>query len=290
MRAEGRRAMNQLSGIRILNLSINLPGPLAAARLAQFGAEVVKIEPPSGDPLALACRPYYDRLTSGQRILTLDLKNAPERAELDAHLATADLLITAHRPSTLDRLGLNWDAMHTRFPSLCHAALVGYASPDAERPGHDLMFQASSGLIAPPHMPRTVVADLAAAEELVSAAMALLFDRANSGSAGYAQVAIEKAAGWFALPAEFGLTLDGPLSGALPTYGLYRAREGYVALAALERHFLQNLTDALGLPKATREALEDIFATRTADEWETWALERDIPLAAVRLPSECETR
>ena len=278
--------MKHLNGIRILNLSINLPGPLAAARLAQFGAEVVKIEPPSGDPLALACRPYYDHLAAGQRVLALDLKDAADRAELNTHLAAADLLITANRPSALDRLGLNWGALHAQFPRLCHAALVGYAPPNDNRPGHDLMFQASNGLIDPPHMPRTLVADLGAAEQLVSAAMALLLHRARTGESGYAQVAIEEAGEWFALPVRYGITIDGALSGALHTYGIYRARDGYIVLAALESHFLERLVEALQLQKTTRENLESIFLTRTACEWETWALERNIPLVAVRLPGD----
>lgn len=275
-----------LKGIRVVNLAINLPGPVAAARLSQFGANVVKIEPPAGDPLALACRAYYERLTAGQEVVVLDLKRPEPRSRLDDYLTASDLLLTAQRPAALERLGLAWPDLHQRFPNLCHAALLGFAPPSDDFPGHDLMFQAASGLLDPPHMPRALVADLGAAEQLVSTALALLLARARTGASGYAQVSIDEAAAWFALPTRHGVTVDGPLSGALPTYAIYRAREGYVAFAALEAHFLKRFTEALGLPQITRESLETLFLTRPAHEWDSWARKHNIPLVAVTAPGD----
>ena len=284
--------MKPLEGIRIVSLAINLPGPIAAARLNQFGAEVLKIEPPSGDPLGIYNRAYYDRLIRGdlaripstacQQIIMLDLKNVADRARLDTELAASDLLLTAQRPSALKRLGLEWPVLHEQFPRLCHVALIGFPPPHDDVPTHDLMLQAVHGLLDPPHMPKTLVADLGAAEQVVSAALALLLARERTGQSGYAQVSIAEAGEWFALPVRYRLTIDGALSGALPSYGLYRTRDGYVALAALEPHFLERLAEGLALAKITRENLEHAFLSRTAQEWETWARERDIPLAAVR--------
>ncbi len=273
-----------LEGIRVVNIAINLPGPLAAYRLGQFGAEVLKIEPPSGDPLKAACPAYYEHLSGGQETVVLDLKSDGDRSTLDEFLATADLLLTAQRTGALQRLGLDWETLHRRFPTLCHAALVAFPTPQEERPGHDLNFQALSGLIEPPHIPRTLVADLGAAEQLVSAALALLLGRARTGEAGYAAVSIAEAGESFAMPVHYGLTVEGPLSGALPAYGLYRAKEGYVALAALEAHFLKRLMEAYDLMVVSHEALEALFLTRTAGEWEAWALEENLPLVAVRAP------
>ena len=274
--------MRPLDGIHVVSLAINIPGPTVAMRLHELGAEVVKIEPPSGDPFALACRPYYEHLAHGQQIVTLDLKQAAGRLQLDRYLETADLLLTAQRASALDRLGLAWDALHARFPHLCHVAIVGYPPPDDEVAGHDLTFQAVCGLLDPPHVPKTLVADLGAAEQAVSAAVALLLARERGAEAAHAEVSIADAGRFFALPLEYRLTIDGPLSGRLPSYGIYRAADGYIALAALEPHFLRRLQQALGLARVTREDLEPIFATRPAAEWEGWAQREDIPLAALR--------
>lgn len=281
--------MKPLQGIRVVNLAINLPGPLAAFRLNQLGAEILKIEPPSGDPLALACRAYYDRLLAGQQVLTLDLYRAADKAQLDVHLAESDLLLTAQRPSALERLGLEWQGLHSRYPALCQVALLGFPPPDDDIPGHDLMFQAASGLLDPPHMPRALIADYGAAEQIVSAAMALLLARARTGESDCARVSIAEAGDWFAAPARYGLTVGGVLSGAWPAYGLYRAQDGYVALAALEPRFRERFTKALGWTAVTRESLETLFLTRSAREWEAWARELNIPLTAVRSIGEGET-
>jgi crotonobetainyl-CoA:carnitine CoA-transferase CaiB-like acyl-CoA transferase len=116
--------------------------------------------------------------------------------------------------------------------------------------------------------------------------MALLLARARTGDSGYAQVSIAEAGTWFALPVRYGLTIGGPLSGALLTYGIYRARDGYIALAVLEPHFFERFIEVLALQQVTRESLERLFLTRSAREWEAWAQEQNIPLAAVCLPGD----
>lgn len=271
-----------LEGIRVISLAINLPGPLAAYRLGLLGAEIRKIEPPSGDPLNAACPGYYQHLSAGQHILALDLKSLEGQTQLEEYLATADLLLTAHRPSALQRLRLDWETLHRQFPRLCHVALLGFPPPREELPGHDLLFQALYGLLDPPHMPKTLVADLGAAERLVSAAMAVLLARERTGEAGYAQVSIAEAGESFALPLRYGLTTNGPLGGTLPSYGIYRAQEGFVALAVLEAHFLERFAQACALETVSPETLEALFLTRTAKEWEIWAWEHRLPLAEVR--------
>ncbi len=137
-------------GFRVRHaLAVNLPGPTAAARLAQLGATVVKVEPPAGDPLAHARPRWYEELHRGQTVLTLDLKADAGRAQLDHWLgpARSDLLLTAMRPAALQRLGLAWPALHARRPRLCHAAIVGHPAPQEDLPGHDLTYQAQAGLV-----------------------------------------------------------------------------------------------------------------------------------------------
>jgi crotonobetainyl-CoA:carnitine CoA-transferase CaiB-like acyl-CoA transferase len=274
--------MKPLDNVRLLTLAINLPGPLAVARLCQLGAAVVKVEPPDGDPLAHARPDWYRELHVGQEIFRLNLKDTADRARLEVWLADADLLITAMRPAALQRLGLVWDGLHARFPRLCQVAIVGYPPPLDDLPGHDLTYQARAGLLTPPHLPRACIADLAGAQGVVSTALALLLARERGQGSQCLSVSLAQAAEWFAEPFRKGLTAPGGLlGGGLPGYHLYRAKEGWVALAALEFHFQQKLAGELGLDCASEEQLQRVFMTRTAQEWELWGAQHDVPIAAV---------
>jgi alpha-methylacyl-CoA racemase len=275
-----------LEGVRVATLAVNLPGPLACARLHALGAEVVKVEPPAGDPLAAFTRAWYDALARGQRIVTVDLKTGEGRAALDGILARADLLVTATRPAALGRLGLGWTELHARHPRLCHLAIVGHGPPDEERAGHDLTYAAGAGLLVSPQLPPSLFVDLASAERAVSDALALLMARGRDGVGRCATVALGAVAEELAAPLRYGLTTaDGILGGGAAVYGVYEAKEGWVALAALEPAFARRLAEALGVDAADRAALEAAFAARTAAEWEAWARGRDLPIAAVRTVS-----
>lgn len=162
-----------LNGVRVVSLALNIPGPLAAARLASLGASVTKVEPPTGDPLAAIAPDWYAELVADQQILALDLKNEADREKLDVELTGADVLLTAMRPSALCRLGLG-DAPG-RYPGLSHVEIVGYDGDLEERPGHDLTYQASHGTLQPPAMPRVPVADLLGSERAVSTALSALY-------------------------------------------------------------------------------------------------------------------
>jgi len=268
--------MRSLSGITVVNLSLNLPGPAAARRLQRLGARVVKVEPPAGDPMRHYHAGWYAELAAGQEVVTLDLKSGEGRARLDELLEGADLLITATRPAALGRLGLGWEGLHARFPRLCQVAVVGFPAPRQDEAGHDLTYQAALGLLNPPHMPRTLLADMAGAEQTVGAALALLLGRERGGEGGYAEVALSEAAAAMAEPLRFGTTAPGAiLGGGAPEYNLYRAKEGWVALAALEPHFKARLEAALGGDYGAA------FRGRSAGEWQSWAQQHDIPLVAV---------
>jgi alpha-methylacyl-CoA racemase len=275
--------MQPLDAVRAVSLAVNVPGPTTAARLAALGATVIKVEPPAGDPLAAAHPAWYDELRAGQQVVTLDLKQTADRVRLDELLGPADLLLTSSRPAALARLGLAWAELHARFHRLCQVAIVGHPAPDQDRPGHDLTYAAAHGLVVPPDLPRTLVADLGGAELAATAAVALLLARERGGEAGYAEIALADAASAFAAPVRHGATAPGgSLGGGSPSYGLYRTAEGWLAVACLEPHFQRRLAEQFGFDDLTHEALGNAFRARTAEEWEAWARERDLPLGAVR--------
>jgi len=217
-------AESPLSGVRVVTLAPNLPGPVAANRLVTLGATVTKVEPPAGDPLAVASPDYYRLLAEGQEVRTLDLKDAAGREALESLLADADLLITSSRPRALEKLGLAWADLHPRH----HAS--------------------------------------------------------RSGTGGYREVALAQVVEDAAASVRSGLCGPGtPLGGGLPTYGIYRtADDGWIALAAIEPHFIMRLGEELGVDPMDRDSLEGAFLRRGQDAWEQWAAERDLPLATVR--------
>jgi len=275
--------MQTLGGIRIVTTAANVPGPVAVAMLREQGAEVVKIEPLDGDPLSRWAPGWYTELCEGVEVLRLDLKSPGGQAHIQTLLAAADLLVTSSRPESLQRLGLRWSELHERHPRVCHVAIVGYAAPRQQIAGHDLTYQAEAGLLAPPAMPVALVADLAGAQRTAYEAMNLLFARERTGTAGRAHVALADCATLFAAPFRHGLTVPtGLLGGGCAAYGIYPARDGWVAVAALEPQFRAALARALGVDVESRVALANALSEKTATEWQEWAETHDLPIHAVR--------
>ena len=275
--------MQPLAGTKIVTIAFNLPGPAAVSQLDRWGAEVVKVEPPSGDPMATHHPDFYRYLLGNQQAVRLDLKNPNQRQQLDAHLSVADVLVTSTLPSSLKRLGLSWPSLHAQFPKLCQVAVLGHAPPDEELTGHDLTYQAGVGLLMPPALPLTLLADMAGAQTTVSHVLAVLAERARTGEATLSNVAIADALATFTLPLRYGLTVPGgPLGGGAPFYNLYPTRDGWLAVATLEPQFWVKLTTLLKATQGTYDEMKAIFATRSAIEWERWAAEHRLPLAAVR--------
>src|SRR5689334_23670547 len=124
-----------LKDVKLVTIALNVPGPVAAARMVELGATATKVQPPSGDALKLTARAWYDSLIQGQTVVTLDLKRVPADIEkLEQLLAEADLLLTSFRPSALKRLRLDWDTVHARYPRLCAVNIIGYLPPHEEVP------------------------------------------------------------------------------------------------------------------------------------------------------------
>lgn len=276
-----------LDGITVVSIAINLPGPAAVARLAAQGAAVVTVLPPGGDPMQQFARAYFDELHVGQELRTIDLKSPAGRSELDELLASADILVTSSRPSALRGLHLDFASVHARHPQVCQIDIVGYPGEQAETAGHDLTYQAGHGLIVDGHMPSALMVDLAGSERAAAEACAALVARARLGEGIRREVPLSDLAHTLAGPLRAGLTGPGQLlGGGLPVYGIYDTSDGQVALAALEPHFTKALLVALRLTpeQCTRERLAQAFADRTAEQWQTWAEEHDIPLVAVQGP------
>ena len=270
--------MPPLSDIRVVTMALNAPGPLAAARMREAGATVVKVEPPSGDPLSVICPAWYEELHRGIRVHRINLKTANGRERMYALLGAADLFLASQRPAALAKLGLDADTLlHPRSAvgQLRHLNIVGeIARPEIA--GHDLTYLARAGLLGS-EMPRTLIADVLGSERAFSTALLLL--RQPPGSR--AEVGLYDALEPMAAPMRHGLTGPGSiLEEHTPGYRVYATKTGRVAVAALEPHFLSRLYQELDINEGGE--LPAAFLARTAMEWEQWADERDLPITAVR--------
>jgi crotonobetainyl-CoA:carnitine CoA-transferase CaiB-like acyl-CoA transferase len=273
--------MGLLDGLKIINMALNLPGPAAAQRLSRMGAEVVKIEPPAGDPMQIYYADWYRDMAEGHAIINLDLKAQEGKQQFFELLGTADVLISATRPVAMQRLGLDCATLQQLFPQLCQVMIVGYPAPRDNEAGHDLTYQASMGLIDPPHMPRTLLSDMAGSERTVSAVLALLLNRERCGAGGHEVVALSDAVTAFAEPLQYGSTIPGAsLGGGIPEYNIYKTSDGWVAVAALEPHFKQRLEDFLKI--TTPEGYQSAFSGQSAAYWQELGQKMDIPIETVR--------
>jgi crotonobetainyl-CoA:carnitine CoA-transferase CaiB-like acyl-CoA transferase len=251
-------------------MALNVPGPVAVARAVADGAQAIKIEPPWGDPLSTLCPQWYDDLHRGIRVEQIDLKFVTGALRIRELFESADIFLASHRPAALARLRLDAGSLAADYPQLRHVNIVG-DSANPEEPGHDVTYQARAGLIED-RLPRTLFADMAGAER----AHAVLKEVMHHPGA-VRVVGLFDALRDLAAPLHYGLTGPGRhLGGANPAYGIYATREGTIAVGALEPHFRERLFTGLGLPDGADPS--EAFMTRTAEEWEQWAKQRDLPL------------
>ena len=272
-----------LENIKIVTLALNLPGPLAAKRFVDLGADVIKVEPPQGDPFKHYCPEWAKQINNGQQVQAIDLKTEQGQKELALLLETADLLLTAQRPAAMERLGLGWEILHAKYPLLNHLAIVGYPVPNQEHAGHDLTYQASLGLITDGQMPKTLIADLVGAEQAAFEGLAMLM-ASKAGEKGQKKlIPLSAAADYMAQPIKYGLTGEGAmLGGFLPEYSLYKTATEWVAIAAIEPHFKANLMKQLKLDNLTHENLAEKLKQQPASAWVDWANQHDVPLVTVK--------
>ena len=252
-------------------MALNVPGPLAAQRLAAEGARVVKIEPPSGDPLHEMSPAWYAEMHADVRVERVDLKRPDGRERLHTLLRSADVFLSSQRPAALARLGLD----SASLAAVRWVNIVGDRT-EPEVAGHDLTYQARAGLVQE-SMPPSLFADVMGSERAFSAVLMVL--RKPAGA--QVEVGLYDSLAPLLAPLKHGLTAAGGiLGGGLPAYGIYQTRDGCCAVAALEPHFRAQLYQALELgPDAP---LDEAMLARTAEEWEQWARDRDLPIAVVR--------
>ena len=301
--------MSPLSGVRVVDLTRLLPGPMCSWYLRGLGAEVIKLEAPGqGDPLR-AIPPFgedgigvwFRTIQAGVRSIQLDLRSSAGHAALDHILARADILLEGFRPGAMARLGLDPAELCERHPRLVMASISGYGQtgPLREEPGHDIGYLGYTGMLAlaahkadgTPALPPIPIADLAGGA-LTSAlsVLAALYERDRPGGTQrgrWIDVSMSDAALALAAPmlAEAAATgIDpipgkGLLTGGLPFYEIYRCKDDkFVAVAALEPVFHKAFTEALRRPMPTsRDQMADLLATGTRAEW------------SARLSSACVT-
>jgi alpha-methylacyl-CoA racemase len=271
-----------LAGIRVLDLTRLLPGPLATRHLAEWGAEVIKIEGPAGqgqddgarymglvaDDIA-AQRPSltFRTLNAGKTLLRLDLREAAGRDRLLEMARDADVLIEGYRPGVMQRLGLGWDTLHAANPRLVVCAISGYGQrgPWSQRAGHDINYIAMAGVleqIGTPGgeiaVPNFQIGDLlGGSQAALSGLLAALVAAHRTGQGRFVDISMAHEVMRHHVLAAATLAATGRvpppgrdlLSGGAPCYGVYRTADGrHLAVGALELKFWQALCEAIGRP------------------------------------------
>jgi alpha-methylacyl-CoA racemase len=244
-----------LEGVRILDLGIWRPVPYATQLLVEMGADVIKVEPPGGDPMRVFPE-LFAVLNAGKRSIVIDLKNEDGVAEALALATDADAVIEGFRPGVADRLGVGYEALRAVNPAVVYCSISGYGAdgPLARVPGHDVNYQAYAGVLRPrggvPHFGSLPVGDLGAGMTAAMATIAACFRARTTGEGERIDVGIaDVLATWTGAVGQ--LTPVGsrlPMNG-LPGYGTYvTADDQWVALGVLtEAPFWSGLCHGLGL-------------------------------------------
>lgn len=262
-----------LNGIRILDLSRLLPGAYASQMLADFGADVIKVEEPgSGDygrfmpPLGPGGMSLHFLATNrNKRSVTLNLKTAQGRAILLRMVCQADVVLESFRPGVMERLGLGYEQLKEMNPAIIYCAISGYGQdgPYRQRAGHDLNYAGYAGLLhynrsprGEPAMPATQLGDLAGGSFMaVIGILTALMGRAQTGEGSSIDVSMtEGVLALLPLLSTFFLNTGkapqpglSSLDGGLPCYNIYETSDGkHVTLAALEPKFWHTFCTRIG--------------------------------------------
>jgi crotonobetainyl-CoA:carnitine CoA-transferase CaiB-like acyl-CoA transferase len=311
-----------LDGLRVLDLTRLLPGGFCSLMLADFGADVVKVEDTGMGDYVRWSPPYYEgaeetargalflALNRGKRSIRIDLKNDRGREVLLRLARDADVLLESFRPGVMDRLGVGYERLRDANPGLVYCAITGYGqdSPNRYRSGHDMNYLGLNGILGltgepegPPIQAAGQIADLGggALTALVGIFVALR-ERERSGEGQFVDCSMfDGSLSWLALvaaemlaggrvPQRGGLTL----AGGVICYRPYRCADGYVTLGALEPKFwatfcrgvgredlLEHAYDPPGSP--AHQAVCEVFAARTREQWRSFADEHDCCLEPV---------
>jgi CoA:oxalate CoA-transferase len=274
--------LGPLAGVRVVDFSLYLPGPYATRLLADLGADIVRVEPLTGDPVLQFMPGAYEWLNRGKRAIRADLKCDDGRELVHGLLRTADVVVEGFRPGVAERLGIGPDQAAALRPGVIFCSLSGYGQtgPDRDRPGHDIGYEASGGAYAAvlaagerPAVPHVPVGDLGGGLFAAMSICAALAGR-DGGGLVHIDVSLQEAITHMAIPRVAGFLRDGvgPEAASLATFapgtGLFETADGsWVALAAVEDHFWSRMCGALELPSLA-EPPYDTHAGRMAHRTE----------------------
>lgn len=262
-----------LTGLRVVDLSRYLPGPLATQLLADMGADVTKVEPPAGDPLRTVGPTladgrglWHEAVNAGKRLVTIDLREPQGRVQLLQLLDRADVLVESFRPGVLAAMGLGYEVLRARNPRLVCVSLSGYGQEGPLRgaAGHDNNYLGQAGLLSrvgpaadQPALVDPPLADCLGSMFGLGTLLAALLARERDGQGCHIDIALADVAlplqafAFASLGTGAGPSLraEGELNGGWACYGIYRTREGReVALGAIEPKFWAAFCTAAGRP------------------------------------------
>ncbi|MDR7097464.1 CaiB/BaiF CoA transferase family protein [Hydrogenophaga laconesensis] len=300
--SSSRTPHDPLKGIRVVDFTIVMSGPLCTRALADAGADVIKIEPPAGDmvrnrpPTRSGVSTYFGSMNCGKRGIVLDL-STPEGREIALGLALqADVIVENFRPGVMKRLGLDYDSLSARRPGLIYCSISGFgqSGPMAHAPAYAPVIHAASGLDmanmsyqTDPSRPGNngiFIADVLGASQAASAIHLALFDRERTGKGQWIDVSLMDAVlGMLVYETQ---VAQQPTNRRRQVYEPVRSRDGFVMVAAVTPKNMEALFDLIGFPAGKTDPR---FAnTRTKEEnWsellriiESWTSQRS--------SSECE--
>jgi alpha-methylacyl-CoA racemase len=302
--------MSALQGLRVLDLTRLLPGGFCSLLLADFGADVIKVEDTGAGDYVRADPPAFHALNRGKRAVRIDLKN-PQGRDAFLHLSTrADVVLESFRPGVMDRLGVGYERLREENPRLVYCAITGYGQegPYARRAGHDMNYLALTGLLGltgepdgAPVQAAGQIADLGGGALMAAfGILAALRERDGSGEGQLVDVSMKDGAlSWLAMDAArvlAGAAAPGrgrtPLAGGLICYRPYRCADGWVTLGALEPKFWQAWCHGVGradladrqfepVGSDSHREVEAVFAGRTRADWQAFNDEHDCCLEPV---------
>lgn len=306
MQAGNHADRRPLEGVRILDLTRLLPGPLATQHLGDYGAEVIKVEDTGAGDYARSMGAmggdtsyFYQIVNRNKRSLRLDLKQAEGKALFLRLVEGADVVVEGFRPGVMDRLGLGYPVLAARNPRLVLCSITGYGQtgPYAERAGHDINYIGYAGVLdqvgaagGPPVLPNLQIGDLLGGTmAAVMGIMVALFDAQRSGRGRHVDVSMTDAAFAHAIFPLAEVLATGRacprgedlVSGGVPCYGVYETADGrHMAVGALEEKFWHLLCDTLDRPDLkpghlargeagaqVRAELGAIFRRRSQQAW-----------------------
>lgn len=260
-----------LQGLRVVDVSAYLPGPMASLLLADMGAGVLKVEPPQGDGMLLlgprdaAGKPlFHAAVNAGKTVCRIDLKSPDGRQEFLRHVDTADVLIEGFRPGAMARLGLDYDTLRARNPRLIFCSISGYGAegPLAQTAGHDANYLARAGVLhrngVPPRFFDPPVADVTSSLFAALAILGAVNGRRRDGLGCHIDLGIADVAMPLQLfeVAAFGAngTVPQPeetyLNGGAAYYHVYAtADRRHVVVGAVEAKFWHSFCEAAGHPE-----------------------------------------